>query len=56
MAVHRKSDRHRDDLCGGGLRKVHGYGKRFIMRADEMLTAFVELQRAIDEFAVSLIL
>ena len=30
-------------------------GKRFIVRADEMLTAFVELQRAINEFAVSLI-
>ena len=24
-----------------------GYGKRFIVRADEMLTAFLELQRAI---------
>jgi len=24
---------------------AHGYGKRFIVRADEMLTAFVELQR-----------
>jgi hypothetical protein len=34
---------------------AHGYGKRFIVRADEMLTAFVELQRAIHEFAVSLI-
>jgi len=30
-------------------------GKRFIVRADEMLTAFVELQMAIREFAVSLI-
>jgi hypothetical protein len=30
-------------------------GKRFIIRADELLTAFVELQRAIHEFAVSLI-
>jgi len=28
---------------------------RFIARADEKLTAFVELQRAIREFAVSLI-
>ena len=28
---------------------------RFIVRADEKLTAFVELQRAIHEFAVSLI-
>jgi len=37
------TDAHRDD------------GKRFIVRADEMLTAFVELQRAIHEFAVSLI-
>ena len=35
---------------------AHGYGKRFIVRADELLTAFVELERAIDEFAVSLIL
>ena len=34
---------------------AHGYGKRFIVRADEMLTAFVELQRAIHEFAVDLI-
>jgi hypothetical protein len=30
-------------------------GKRFIVRADEMRTAFVELQRAIHEFAVDLI-
>ena len=34
---------------------AHGYGKRFIVRADEILTAFVQLQRAIHEFAVSLI-
>jgi hypothetical protein len=34
----------------------HGYGKRFTVRADEILTAFVELQRAIHELAVSLIL
>jgi len=34
---------------------AHRYGKRFIVRADEMLTAFLELQRAIHEFAVSLI-
>jgi hypothetical protein len=33
---------------------AHGEGKRFIVRADEILTAFVELQRAIHEFAVSL--
>jgi hypothetical protein len=26
---------------------AHGYGKRFIVRADEMLTAFLKLQRAI---------
>jgi hypothetical protein len=31
---------------------IERYGKRFIVRADEMLTAFVELQRAIHEFAV----
>jgi hypothetical protein len=30
-----------------------GDGKRFIVRADEMLTAFLELQRAIHEFAVT---
>ena len=34
---------------------AHGYGKRFIVRADELLTAFVELKRAIHEFAVNLI-
>jgi hypothetical protein len=34
---------------------AHGYGKRFIVRADELLTAFVELERAIHEFAVSLL-
>ena len=34
---------------------AHGYGQRFIVRADEMLTAFLELERAIHEFAVSLI-
>jgi hypothetical protein len=34
---------------------VHGYGKRFVVRADEKLTAFLELQRTIHEFAVSLI-
>jgi hypothetical protein len=30
-------------------------GKRFVVRADEKLTAFVELERAIYEFAVDLI-
>ena len=34
---------------------AHGYGKRFIVRADEKLTAFLELERVIYEFAVSLI-
>ena len=33
---------------------AHGYGKRFVVRAPEMPTAFIELQRAIHEFAVSL--
>jgi len=32
---------------------AHAYRKRFIVRADEMLTALVELHRAIHEFAVS---
>ena len=27
---------------------AHGYGKRFIVRAEEILIAFVELQRATD--------
>ena len=30
-------------------------GKRFLVRADEKLTAFLELERAIYEFAVDLI-
>jgi hypothetical protein len=34
---------------------AHGYGKRFIVRADEILTAFDELQSEIHRFAVSLI-
>jgi len=33
-----------------------GDEKRFIVRADEMLTAFEELERAIYDFAVNLIL
>jgi hypothetical protein len=46
------------DLAGRTIWIVdaHGYGNRFIVRADELLSAFVELQRAIHEFAVSLIL
>jgi hypothetical protein len=34
---------------------AHGYGKRFIVRADEILTAFLEVERAIHQFAVNLI-
>jgi hypothetical protein len=34
---------------------AHRERTRFVVRADEMLTAFVELQRAIHEFAVSLV-
>jgi hypothetical protein len=34
---------------------AHGYGKRFIVRAEELLSAFLELERAIHEFAVSLV-
>jgi hypothetical protein len=34
---------------------AHGYGQRFIVRCDEMLTAFLELERAIHEFAVDLV-
>ena len=31
---------------------AHGYGKCFIIRADEMLTAFTELEGAIQQFAL----
>ena len=34
---------------------AHRDGKRFVVRADEKLTAFVELEMAIHEFAVDLI-
>jgi hypothetical protein len=34
---------------------AQGDKKRFIVHADEKLTAFLELQRAIHEFAVDLI-
>ena len=35
--------------------QAHRDGRRFIVHADEKLTAFVELERAIDKFAVDLI-
>ena len=31
---------------------AHSDGKRFIVRADELLTAFLELETAIHKFAV----
>ena len=34
---------------------AHGYGKRFVVRADEKLSAFLELEKAIYKFAVDLI-
>jgi hypothetical protein len=34
---------------------AHGYGHRFVVRADERLTAFLELETAIHKFAVDLI-
>jgi hypothetical protein len=34
---------------------AHRDGQRFVVRADENLTAFVELERAIYKFAVNLI-
>jgi hypothetical protein len=34
---------------------AHGYGKRFVVGADDELTAFLQLEMAIHEFAVSLI-
>ena len=33
---------------------AHVYGKRFIVRAEEILTAFLEAERASHQFAVSL--
>jgi hypothetical protein len=41
-----------DEYCRCG---ADADGKRFIVRADEKLTAFLELEAAIHEFAVSLI-
>jgi len=35
---------------------AHGYGRRFIVRADEFLTAFVELENAIHKFVAGLML
>jgi len=35
---------------------AHRDGKRFIVRADELLTAFLELETAIHEFAVDAML
>jgi len=35
--------------------EAHRDGKHFIVRADEILTAFLELERAIHQFAVTLI-
>jgi hypothetical protein len=34
---------------------AHREGKRFVVHADEILTAFLELERAIHQFAVDLI-
>ena len=34
---------------------AHGYGKRLIVRAEEILTAFLEAERAIHQFAMSLL-
>ena len=59
MAAYRKSDAAVGNWSAARTTwtaDAHGYGKRFIVRADEMLTAFVELQREIHEFAVSLVL
>jgi hypothetical protein len=48
ISVHDDSQQRQQD--------THRDGKRFIVRSDEKSTAFMELQRAIHEFAVSLIL
>ena len=44
--------RNSTNLIGDAHR---GDGKCYIMRADEKLTAFLELQKAIHQFATSLI-
>ena len=62
LTISAKPDRV-EAACQRSIRKgrtiwivdAHGYGKHFIVRADEILTAFVELETAIHEFAVSLI-
>jgi len=43
-------DREGRTIC---IADAHSDGKRFVVRADEKLTAFVELERAIHEFTVS---
>ena len=35
--------------------EARGYGKRFIVRADDITTAFLALERSIHQFAVNLI-
>jgi hypothetical protein len=60
MAAHRKLDQRRVCLCAGWVSAVdsegrtiwvadayRGDGKRFVVRADEKLTAFVELASAV---------
>ena len=42
-------------MSRGFVADAHRDGKRFVVCADEKLTAFVELERAIYEFAVDLI-
>jgi hypothetical protein len=32
---------------------AHGYGKRFVVHADEKLTAFLELESAVEPFSAS---
>ena len=34
---------------------AHGYGKRFVVHSDEILTALLEGERAMHQFAVSLL-
>jgi len=45
----------RDDTHTIWIADAHRDGKRFNVHADEMLTAFLELESTIHEFAVSLI-
>ena len=47
MAAHQRSDRRRDDLYGGGLRKGGIYQRTFHCSCREKRTAFLELRHVL---------